>query len=47
MEDEVSHVKVLVLVSPPRHTLARVLHVMKCQGGQQRPEPVMQVCVEA
>lgn len=47
MEDEVSHEKVLVLVSPPWHTLARVLHIMKSQGGQQSPEPVMQVCVEA
>lgn len=47
MEDEVSHVKILVLVSPPWHTLARVLIVMKSQGGQQSLEPVMQACVEA
>lgn len=43
MEDEVSHAKVLVLVSPPWHTLARVFHLTKSQGGQQNPEPAMHV----
>lgn len=47
MEDEVSHRKVLVLVSPPWHTLVRVLHLMKFQGGQQSPEPAMHVSVKA
>lgn len=43
---EVSHGKVLVLVSPPWHTLVRVLYLMKSQGGQQSPKPAMQVSVE-
>lgn len=36
MEDEVSHAKVLVLVSPPWHnTLARVLHMMKSREASK------------
>lgn len=46
-EDEVSHWKVLVLVSPPWRTLVRVLYLWKSQGGQQSPEPAMQVSVGA
>lgn len=47
MEDEVSHGKVLALVSPPCKTLTRVCHLVKSQEGQQSPEPAMQVSVEA